>query len=67
MEKGRQKAATGRTGATQKFNQCVLRLVSFNWMSILRPRAARHMPNFDLRYSDFFFTPARDLYRRCGS
>ena len=33
----------------------------FNWMRILR-----QMPYFDLRHSDFFFTPARDLYRRCG-
>ena len=48
--------------ATNKFNQRVLRLVSFNWMSFLR-----QMPYFDLRHSDFFFTPARDLYRRCGS
>jgi len=42
--------------ATNKFNQCVLRLVSFNWMSILR-----QMPYFDLRHSDFFFTPAREV------
>jgi hypothetical protein len=55
-------ARHGADNATQKFSQRVLRLVSFNWMSILR-----HMPYFDLRHSDFFFTPARDLYRRCGS
>jgi hypothetical protein len=30
-------------------------------MSILRPRAARQMPYFDLTHSDFFFTPAREV------
>ena len=47
--------------ATQTISTSASKPGSFNWMSILR-----QMPYFDLTHSDFFFTPARGLFRRGG-